>query len=295
MASDDSKRVRDSGSSPTKPSTLSPFRYPGGKSRLRPRVVAWLRGLGWRPQHFVEPFAGGGSIALAVAELDLADHVTLVELDPDVAAVWRTILGSGSVEFAYRIRNFVLTEDSAKKALEQTEADLVSRAFRCLLRNRIQRGGIMAPGAGFLKRGENDKGISSRWYPETLAKRIEQIHALRAKLTFREEDGLKVLKSFAPKHRVAAFVDPPYIANGKGAGVRLYRYHEVDSVKLFKVAQQFSGPMIITYHRSEIVRRQAEAIKINCQTVSVRTAHSVKRRELIMYKTGKNGSAGFDR
>ncbi len=153
----------------------------------------------------------------------------------------------------------------------------------------------MAPGAGFLKRGEDDKGISSRWYPETLAKRIERIHALRAKLTFREEDGLKVLKSFARKQRVAAFVDPPYIANGKGAGVRLYRYHEVDSARLFEAAQQFSGPMIITYHRSEIVRRQAEAAQIQCQTVNVRTAHSLKRRELLMFKAGKNGSASVSK
>ena len=218
-----------------------------------------------------------------------------MELDPDVAAVWRAILGSGSVELVSRIRNFVLTEDSAREALDQTEADLVSRAFRCLLRNRIQRGGIMAPGAGFLKRGENDNGISSRWYPETLTKRIERIHRLRAKFTFREDDGLKVLKSFARKHRVAAFVDPPYIVNGKGAGVRLYRYHEVDSAKLFEVARQFSGPMIITYHRSETVRKQAEAAAIKCQTVNVRTAHSVKRRELIMFKAGKNGSASVRR
>ncbi len=295
MASVNRKHVATGKIPPTNPSTLSPFRYPGGKSRLRPRVVLWLRGLGWRPQHFVEPFAGGSSVGLAVAELDLADHVTLVELDPDVAAVWRAILGRGFDELASRIRRFVLTESSAKQALAETETDVVSRAFRCLLRNRIQRGGIMAPGAGFLKRGEDDKGISSRWYPETLAKRVERIHALRGKITFKEEDGLNVLKSFAQRPHVAAFVDPPYIVNGKGAGVRLYRYHEVDSVKLFEVAHEFSGPMIITYHRSEIVRRQAEAAEIKCQTVSVRTTHSFKRRELIMFKAGKNGSTSVSK
>jgi DNA adenine methylase len=148
----------------------------------------------------------------------------------------------------------------------------------------------MAPGAGFLKRGEDDKGISSRWYPETLAKRIERIHALRAKIIFREDDGLKVLASLAKRHHIAAFVDPPYTANGKGAGVRLYRHHDVDSAKLFDIAERFSGPMIITYHRSVIVRKQAEAVAIECRTVEVRTAHSMKRRELIMFKAGRNGS-----
>ena len=75
-----------------KPSTLSPFRYPGGKSRLRATIINWIGKLGFRPSHFIEPFAGGASVGLAVAELDLADHVTLAEIDPDVSAVWDVVL-----------------------------------------------------------------------------------------------------------------------------------------------------------------------------------------------------------
>lgn len=274
-------------------STLSPFRYPGGKSKLRPRVTEWLRELGWRPKHFIEPFAGGTSVALAVAQLDLADKITFVELDPDVAAVWRAILGPTCAKFAARVRQFNLTEKSAKEVLGQTEQDLVSRAFRCLLRNRIQRGGIMAPGAGFLKRGENDKGIASRWYSETIAKRIEAVHALRTKLTFLEGDGLKVLKSYANRSKVAAFVDPPYFVNGKGAGARLYSHYEVDSARLFKLAERFKGPMVITYHRSAIIQRQAESVDIKCHSFNVRTAHSINRRELIMFKPNINGCVRY--
>lgn len=54
----------------------------------------------------------------------------------------------------------------------------------------------MAPGAGLLNYGEAGKGIHSRWYPETLAKRIESIYALRKKLTFIHEDGLQNPKRF---------------------------------------------------------------------------------------------------
>src|SRR6266478_2688957 len=96
------------------PSTLSPFRYPGGKSGLRSKIIKWLNDLNHRPQHFVEPFAGGASVGLAVAELDLADHVTLVELDPDVAAVWTVILDDSADLLANRVRKFVLTETSAR-------------------------------------------------------------------------------------------------------------------------------------------------------------------------------------
>src|SRR5207245_10515438 len=74
------------------PSTLSPFRYPGGKSGLRSKIIRWLGDLGFRPQHFLESFAGGASVGLAVAELDLADHVTSVEVDPDGSAICNVIV-----------------------------------------------------------------------------------------------------------------------------------------------------------------------------------------------------------
>jgi DNA adenine methylase len=271
------------------PSTLSPFRYPGGKSGLRSKIIKWLNNLGHRPQHFVEPFAGGASVGLAVAELDLADHVTLVELDQDVAAVWTVILNGSADTLANRVRKFVLTETSARETLHTSNRDLVSRAFRCLLLNRISRGGIIAPGAGWLKRGEDGKGIHSRWYPETLAKRIESIHALRKKLTFIHGDGLQTLRDFTATPHTVAFVDPPYVVNGRGAGLRLYSHHNVDCNKLFEVARSFSGPMVITYHRSVVVSREAIAAGIESHTVNVHTAHMVSKRELILYKAGLNG------
>lgn len=43
---------------------LSPLRYPGGKRRLMPYVAAALSANGLEPDLFVEPFAGGASVAL---------------------------------------------------------------------------------------------------------------------------------------------------------------------------------------------------------------------------------------
>ncbi len=274
----------------TAPSTLSPFRYPGGKSALRLKVINWIRNLGYRPKHFIEPFAGGSSVGLAIAELDLADSIVLAELDPNVAAVWNVILNGQAGAFAAKIRNFKLTDASARETLNANGYDRFSRAFRCLLQNRISRGGIMAPGAGFLNYGEAGKGIHSRWYPETLATRVEAIHALRHKIQFVEGDGLKLLRKFSSTPHTVAFVDPPYVVGGRGAGLRLYRHHNVDYEKLFEAIQDFKGPMIITYHRSEIVEREARAAGIKCRTVNMHTAHDVAKRQLILYKSGLNGA-----
>ena len=85
---------------------LSPFRYPGGKTWLVPKVLGWLLEMKRTPAEFVEPFAGGSITGLNVAFSRLANHVTLVEKDDDVAAVWETILQGNARGLAERIVTF---------------------------------------------------------------------------------------------------------------------------------------------------------------------------------------------
>ncbi len=49
-----------------------------------PYIFHWL--LAKRPKEFLEPFAGGAIVGLTVAFENLAEHITLVELDQQVAA-----------------------------------------------------------------------------------------------------------------------------------------------------------------------------------------------------------------
>ena len=87
----------------------SPFRYPGGKTWLVPKIRQWLRSQHNTPSLLVEPFAGGAIVGLSVAFEGLADHVTLVELDEQVAAVWQTILEGDAEWLIGRIGEFDCT------------------------------------------------------------------------------------------------------------------------------------------------------------------------------------------
>jgi DNA adenine methylase len=146
----------------------SPFRYPGGKTWLVPRIRQWLDGKTAKPVEFVEPFAGGGIVSLTVAFDELADRITMVELDEQVAAVWSTILEGEAARLAEQIANFVVTPASVAAVLSQQCATSFEKAFRTIVKNRVNRGGILAPGAGLVKYGGNGKGLASRWYPATL-------------------------------------------------------------------------------------------------------------------------------
>src|ERR1700734_1693988 len=86
-----------------KAALLSPFRYPGGKTWLRPIIRQWLSG---RVDQLVEPFAGGGVIALTALNEGLAKRATLLERDPSVASVWKVMLNGKSCWLRDKIKGF---------------------------------------------------------------------------------------------------------------------------------------------------------------------------------------------
>lgn len=260
---------------------LSPFRYPGGKTWLRTRVIGWLRRLDLRPELFIEPFAGGASVGLAIAELGLADEVILVERDPEVAAVWRAILGGKARSFCNRIQAFNPSRDTVKRELCSTRQDLLSVAFRCLLRNRVSRAGIIAPGAGLLRKGEAGHGIASRWYAQTLQHRIERVQALASCIRFLEADAFEVIPQYINNPKAVWFVDPPYLANGEGPGRRLYRYSDVNHGRLLELLASAPGPAMVTYHDSPEIRRLARRHGYKLESVWMRGAHD-RRTELVL-------------
>jgi DNA adenine methylase len=217
-----------------------------------------------------------------VASEQLADHVTMVELDRDVAAVWRAILNGESKWLANRIARFNLTAKAVETALSQPALSLRERAFQTILKNRVNRGGILALGAGRLKQGENGKGMRSRWYPQTLRKRMLGIVALRDRINFIQGDGLEILRQNAQHTNALYFIDPPYTAAGKKAGSRLYTHHELDHDELFRLTAQLSGGFLMTYDDTEEVRDLARQHDFDVQAVVMKNTHHTRMTELLI-------------
>lgn len=263
---------------------LSPFRYPGGKTWLVPYAKSWLASLSYKPTNFIEPFAGGGIISLTVGFDGLADRVTMVELDEDVASVWQTVFGANAKWLWQRIEEFEISVENVKKELDSPSTSTRQRAFQTILKNRTYHGGILAAGSGLIKSGEAGKGISSRWYAKTLSKRIQDIHELRSKFNFIQGDGIGLLKSFANEENIVAFIDPPYTAgkNGKRAGKRLYNHNQLDHEALFEVASKFKGDFLMTYDNDEEVRELAKRFGFVTDLIPMKNTHHAEMTELVI-------------
>jgi len=260
----------------------SPFRYPGGKTWLVPILRAWLRSLSQPPGLFLEPFAGGAIASMTVAFERLAGHVVIAETDDGVSAVWKTILNGQGEWLAQEILGFDLTTANVRKALDEdsngSAVSLRQRAFLTLLRNRVQRGGIMAPGAGLVKNGENGRGLASRWYPETLARRIREISMNLDRISFHAGDGFALIDEYLAEESAAFYVDPPYMK----AARRLYRNWQVDHRRLFEKMAAVSGSFLMSYDNDREIQDLAREFGFECRPVRMKNTHHAEMTELLI-------------
>ena len=259
----------------------SPLRYPGGKTWLIPHIRAWLAPIQPRPRTLIEPFCGGGTVALTAVCEDLVGQSIMAELDHDVAAFWHTALRQNT-DLCHLVSEFEPTLEAVSDLASQAPRSLLEHGFRTLVLNRTRRGGILAPGAALTKSGENNKGLSSRWYPDTIIQRLQNINAHATQITFCEADGLELLEVVADVPGTVAFIDPPYTAGGKRAGNRLYTHHQIDHRRLFKILAETSVDFLMTYDRSPEIADLIDEYGFHAAQVVMKNTHHARISELVI-------------
>lgn len=256
----------------------SPFRYPGGKTWLVPHLRRWLQSRKTPPARFVEPFAGGAAASLTSGFEHLARHVIFAEMDDGVAAVWRVVLNGQAKWLADQIRQFDLTLENVKQVLDETKGGIREEAFRTLLRNRVQRGGILAKGAGLVKTGEAGRGLNARWYPETLARRILEINEVKDKFTFVHGDGMALIREHLNDRDSVFYIDPPYMV----AARRLYTHWQIDHREIFRLMNKVKGDFLMSYDNTPEIQALAAEFHFDTRAVAMKNTHHAKMTELLI-------------
>jgi DNA adenine methylase len=262
----------------------SPFRYPGGKTWFVPTFRQWIAHVHPKPSILVEPFAGGGIISLTALFENLVQKAVMVELDDEIAAVWESVVNGDAEWLANRVITFDLTKEAVIEEIKKKPSTQREKAFQTILKNRTFHGGILAEGSGFLKYGENGKGIHSRWYPRTIAKRLLTLNHIASRIDFRCDDGLKVMLEFSANREAIYFIDPPYTAGGKKAGKRLYKHYDLDHERLFTVCESLKGDFLITYDNAEEVKKMARSHGFQMRLIPMTNTHHTTMEELVIGK-----------
>src|SRR6187399_622471 len=98
--------------------SISPLRYPGGKTRFRHFIAEALSLTKKPPEVFAEPFCGGSSVAIALLEEGKVESIALNDLDPLVSSFWKVVFGKSAKD--RRDINWLLKQiEEAEVSLDQ--------------------------------------------------------------------------------------------------------------------------------------------------------------------------------
>lgn len=202
--------------------SLSPLRYPGGKSRLAEYLARLVNAQTPRPREYAEPFAGGAGAALRLLANEEVRYAHINDLDPGIASFWRALFSS-TEDFAQLILGANLSIDEWHRMRDiysnPTQYDDVELGFATFYLNRTNRSGILrARPIGGLEQTGNWK-IDARFNPADLADKVRYVGEYRNRVTTSELDARDFLaKMEGDSADVLVYVDPPYLVQGE----RLY-------------------------------------------------------------------------
>lgn len=187
-------------------------------------------------------------------------------------------------ELFHKILQFDMTSGNVDVVLSTYASSLPAKAFATIVKNRVHRGGILAPGASRMKAGENGKGLKSRWYPETLVKRMRMIRSFRHRLKAITGDAFDLFPMMREEADTAWFVAPPYTASGKSAGGRLYTFSDISHERLFQEMSRCAGPVMMTYDDAPEVNALAAKHGFQVKRVPMKTTHHAVKHEILLLK-----------
>lgn len=228
----------------------TPLRYPGGKRRLIPTIRSILEVNGLRDVQYVEPFAGGAAIGLALLFEEYAAAIHLNDLDRAVYAFWHAVLNDPE-RLCRRVESATISMRQWKRQraiyAERNTADLDDLAFAALFLNRTNRSGILGGGVIGGKDQAGDWSLGVRFNKPDLVQRIRRISRYAGRIRLYHQDAGQFTKDLVPTlgANTFTFFDPPYIESGQN--LYLNDYGLEDHRRLANLIVRLRRPWVVTY------------------------------------------------
>ncbi|NOT04743.1 MAG: DNA adenine methylase [Anaerolineales bacterium] len=230
---------------------FSPLRYPGGKRRLVNFMKTIIQQNGLLHGAYIEPFAGGASVGLALLFDGYVNHIYINDLDRSVYAFWYSVLHK-TEELAKLIQETPVTmsewykqRDIQKNKKYET---LVRLGFSTFFLNRTNRSGIISGGVIGGKEQNGDWKLDCRFNKTELVGRIRKIAENKRKISLYNKDASTFIQTELPQieHNSLVYLDPPYYV--KGQQMLYVNYYEPDDHKsIANSISQITQQWVISY------------------------------------------------
>jgi DNA adenine methylase len=230
--------------------TISPLRYPGGKSTLFDLTAMILRENDLERGHYAEPFAGGCGLALSLLYAGHVAEIHVNDLDLGIWSFWHSVLNETET-FIAKMKSTAVTIDEWHEQREihrrASPGDPLELGFANFFLNRTNRSGIIKGGGviGGLDQTGNYK-LDCRFNVDDLVRRIRRVSKYRDRIHLTNLDALVFLDDCGDfPRRSLLFIDPPYYK--KGPGLYTSYYKAADHSVLAERVLALNSPWVVTY------------------------------------------------
>ena len=251
--------------------SYSPLRYPGGKTAAYGLVAKFITANNLKGCHYVEPYAGGCGLALALLYSQQVSEIHINDLDKGIWSFWYAVLNHPQelIRLIKLMPVSVLQWEKQKEISENPDRqDTLTLGFATFFLNRTNRAGIINK-AGMIggKAQAGNYKLDSRFNKENLINRIARVAKYKNRIHLSNQDAIDFMQAANINLPLESlfFIDPPYFK--QGASLYTHFYNQADHSKLAQNILQLSRLWLLTYDDTDDVKQLYRArqfqIKLN--------------------------------
>lgn len=269
------------------PTTPSPLRYPGGKTKLYPYIRGILERNNLLGKTYIEPFAGGAGLALKLLLNNDVKQIVINDFDYAIYSFWYSILNY-TKQFCELIESTEIVPSEWYKQkevyLSQGQKTILEVGFSTFFLNRTNVSGVIKGG---MIGGVNQQGkytMDARFNKIGLIKKIRTIADRKEQIFLSNMDAQDLIKSENLNRFNESFInfDPPYVNKGH----QLYKnsFKEEDHVSLGqRIAALTDQKWIVTYDICPLVTNIYKNYRCSYLDVTYSINNKKKAREYIFF------------
>jgi DNA adenine methylase len=270
------------------PTTLSPLRYPGGKTKFYSYVRKILECNNLLGQTYIEPFAGGAGLAIKLLLNGDVKRIVINDYDPAIYAFWYSVL-----HYTEDLCNLIWEADitplewqrQREIYLQNNISKSLELGFSAFFLNRTNVSGVIKGGmiGGFKQEG--DYRLNARFNKTNLIKKIKDIAECKKQIILYNLDAKYLLQPEYLKgfHKVFINFDPPYVR--KGAQLYQNSFTEEDHRILSERISGCKRKWIVTYDICPLVADLYSNYRFSYLDVTYSIQNSKKAQEYIFFSS----------
>ena len=269
---------------------VSPLRYPGGKLKVVDYIKRVFEANGLCDGHYVEPYAGGASVALALLQSEYAHTIHINDIDRSIYAFWHSVLHEPEALCCLISDTPVnmdewLRQKEVQKRKDSPDTPLLELGFSTFFLNRTNRSGILSAGVIGGKDQTGKYKIDARYNKADLIERIESIADYAERITLTNKDAVKLVSSLKIQDsKTLCYLDPPYYV--KGRDLYLNYYTDDDHRQIARAMGAYPGLWLISYDAVPFLKELYAGYRQREYYLSYSAGNPSKGKEIMVYSNG---------